>query len=262
MPRNWGVCQPTPLLAFMVSYIFPGKSGSAMEKEVVLLIEDGESDRKLLSAALEKDGYRVLVASSGEEGLELLGQVSPGMVLLDLMLPGMDGLEVCRQIRGKTDIPIMMVSGRDDEVDKVVGLELGADDYVVKPYGVRELLARVHAMLRRSVLTEKAAVEKRRLVFPGLEIDLPTRSVSCQDEIVHLTPKEFDLLYHLASQPRRVFRRDEMVQEVWGYTPQNGDLRTIDTHVKRLRKKLEEGRDVPWTLSTVWGVGYKFDVNA
>jgi two-component system response regulator ResD len=116
-------------------------------------------------------------------------------------------------------------------------------------------------MLRRSVLIEKAAVEKRRLVFPDLEIDLPTRSVSCQSEQVHLTPKEFDLLYHLASQPRRVFRRDEVVQEVWGYTPQNGDLRTIDTHVKRLRKKLEEGRDVPWTLSTVWGVGYKFDVN-
>ena len=232
-----------------------------MEKETVLLIEDHENDRKMIAAALSKDGYRVLTAESGEQGLELLAEAQPSLVMLDLILPGMDGLEVCRQIRTKSDVPIIMVTGRDEEVDKVVGLELGADDYVTKPYGMRELLARVHAMLRRSFMTEKASAQKRRLSFQGLEVDLPTRSVVCQGEAVHLTPKEFDLLYHLASQPRRVFRRDEIVQEVWCYSPQSGDLRTVDTHVKRLRKKLEEGRDVPWTLATVWGVGYKFDLN-
>lgn len=238
-----------------------GKWVTGVEKEVVLLIEDQESDRKLVTAALEKDGYRVLAAETGEEGLELLSQSQPNLVLLDLILPGIDGLEVCRQIRAKNDIPIMMLTGRDDEVDKVVGLELGADDYLAKPFGMRELLARVHAMLRRTFITEKAVAQKRRLNFPGLEIDLPTRSVTCENEQIHLTPKEFDLLYHLASQPRRVFRRDEIVQEVWGYSPQSGDLRTVDTHVKRLRKKLEEGREVPWTLATVWGVGYKFELN-
>lgn len=234
---------------------------TALEKEVILVIEDHESDRKLIAAALGKDGYRVVMAESGEQGLELLVEAQPSLVMLDLVLPGMDGLEVCRQIRLKTDVPIIMVTGRDEEVDKVVGLELGADDYITKPYGMREVLARVHAMLRRSFMTEKASVQKRRLSFEALEVDLPTRSVVCQDDPIHLTPKEFDLLYHLASQPRRVFRRDEIVQEVWGYSPQSGDLRTVDTHVKRLRKKLEEGRDVPWTLATVWGVGYKFDLN-
>jgi len=126
---------------------------------------------------------------------------------------------------------------------------------------VRELVARVRAMLRRSLMTERASAQKRRLSYPSLEVDLPTRSVLCQGEPVHLTPKEFDLLYHLASQPRRVFRREEIVEEVWGYSPQSGDLRTVDTHVKRLRKKLGEGRDVPWSLATVWGVGYKFDLS-
>jgi two-component system response regulator ResD len=239
----------------------PGeKRVTEMEKEVVLLVEDQDVDRKLITAALEKDGYRVVPAATGEEGLEFLAQVQPSLVLLDLILPGIDGLEVCRQIRAKTDVPIIMVTGRDDEVDKVVGLELGADDYMTKPYGLRELLARVRAMLRRSILTQKAVAHKRRLSYPSLEVDLPTRTVICEEEVVHLTPKEFDLLYHLASQPRRVFRRDEIVQEVWGYSPQSGDLRTVDTHVKRLRKKLEEGREVPWTLATVWGVGYKFEL--
>lgn len=232
-----------------------------MEKETVLLIEDHEADSRLIATALAKDGYRVLTAASGEQGLELLAEAQPSLVMLDLILPGMDGLEACRQMRTKSDVPIIMVTGRDEEVDKVVGLELGADDYITKPFGMREMLARVHAMLRRSFMTEKASAQKRRLTFSGLDIDLPTRSVTCQNEPIHLTPKEFDLLYHLASQPRRVFRRDEIVQEVWGYSPQSGDLRTVDTHVKRLRKKLEEGRDVPWTLATVWGVGYKFDLS-
>lgn len=232
-----------------------------MDTATILLVEDVEADRRMITTALEKDGYVVVEAPTGEMGLRLLQEHLPDLVLLDLMLPGLDGLEVCRQIRARTNIPIIMVTGRDEEIDKVVGLELGADDYITKPYGLRELVARVRAMLRRSLVSERATAQKRRLSFPQLEIDLPTRSVTCQGEPVRLTPKEFDLLYHLASQPRRVFRRDEIVQDVWGYSPQSGDLRTVDTHVKRLRQKLEEGREVPWSLATVWGVGYKFEVS-
>ncbi len=232
-----------------------------MEKESILLIEDEEQDRQLIRTALEREGYLVAEATTGEDGLTALTHQRPDLVLLDLILPGMDGFEVCRQIRAKSDLPIIMVTGRDEEVDKVVGLELGADDYVTKPVGLRELVARVRATLRRSVITKRATSQRRHLSYPGLEIDLPTRSVQCDGEEVHLTPKEFDLLYHLASHPRHVFRREDIVQEVWGYPPANGDLRTVDTHVKRLRKKIEEGRVVPWSLATVWGVGYRFDLS-
>jgi two-component system response regulator ResD len=232
-----------------------------MEKETILLIEDQEADRELMTAALMREGYRVEHARNGEEGLAVLEQQRPDLVLLDLILPGMDGLEVCRQIRSRSDLPIIMVTGRDEEVDKVVGLELGADDYVTKPYGLRELVARVRAMLRRSLMSERAAAQRRHLSYPGLEIDLPTRAVECNGESIHLTPKEFDLLYHLASHPRCVFRREEIVEQVWGYPPANGDLRTVDTHVKRLRRKLEEGRSVPWSLARVWGAGYRFDLS-
>lgn len=231
------------------------------DKDHVLIIEDNPHDRELAATVLEKEGYDVTVAETAEQGLELFETIHPSLVLLDLMLPGMDGLEVCRNIRAKHDVPIIMVTAKQEEVDKVVGLELGADDYIVKPYGSRELVARVRAMLRRSVLTEKATAQKRNLTFPMLEVDLPTRTASVAGEEVHLTPKEFDLLFHLASQPRRVFTRQEIVQDVWGYEPPGGDMRTVDTHIKRLRKKLQEGRDVPWSIATVWGVGYKFETS-
>jgi len=230
------------------------------EKDKVLVIDDSEQDRELVGTLLEREGYEVEYAADGEAGLEMLDSVQPNLILLDVMLPGVDGLEVCRRVRSKQEVPIIMLTGREDEVDKVVGLELGADDYIVKPYGPRELIARVRAMLRRTVITERASAQKKRLSYPGVDIDLPTRSVTVEGEIVHLTPKEFDLLFHLASRPRRVFTREEIVEDVWGYSPPGGDLRTVDTHVKRLRKKLEEGRDVPWSLATVWGVGYKFEI--
>ncbi len=231
------------------------------EKERVLIIEDGEQDRNLVKTLLEREGYEVVEADTGEKGLELLETAQPDLVILDLILPGVDGLEVCRRIRAKHEIPVIMVTAREEEVDTVVGLELGADDYVVKPFRTREFLARVRAMLRRAVITEKAVAQKKHIEFPSLEIDLPTRSVRLEGEEVHLTPKEFDLLFHLASQPRRVFTREEIVEEVWGYSTPGGDLRTVDTHVKRLRKKLEEGRDLNWSLATVWGVGYKFEIS-
>ena len=231
------------------------------EKPRILIIEDSDSDRKLAGDVLRRDSYDVVEASTGEKGLEVLEATHPDLVLLDVMLPGIDGLEVCRRIRLKQQVPIIMLTARDEEVDKVVGLELGADDYVVKPFGARELVSRVRAMLRRTVITEKAAAQKKRITYPGLEIDLPTRSVIVEGEEIHLTPKEFDLLFHLASAPRRVFTRENIVEEVWGYGTPSGDLRTVDTHVKRLRKKLEEGRDLSWSLATVWGVGYKFEVS-
>jgi two-component system response regulator ResD len=230
-----------------------------MDKPTILLIEDHDPDRRMITAALAREGYEVVHAGRGEEGLELLDEIQPDLILLDLMLPGMDGLEVCRRLRNRTETPIIMVTGRDDEVDKVVGLEMGADDYITKPYGARELVARVRALLRRVALTAKAGATQRRISFPELEIDLASRQVQCQGKNVHLTPKEFGLLCHLASQPRRVFNREEIVREIWGYNPDVKALRTVDTHIKRLRRKLEEGRQVPWRLATVWGVGYKFE---
>lgn len=230
------------------------------DKDKVLVIDDSPSDRDLAGTLLRREGYEVTEAETGERGLELIELDQPNIVLLDVMLPGIDGLEVCRRLRQRHEIPVLMLTARDDEVDKVVGLELGADDYVAKPFAPRELVARVRALLRRSVLTERATAQKKRISYPGIEIDMPTRSVLVEGETVHLTPKEFDLLFHLASRPRRVFTREEIVEDVWGYSPPGGDLRTVDTHVKRLRKKLEEGRDVPWSLATVWGVGYKFEI--
>ncbi len=231
-----------------------------MDKPTILLIEDDSQDQTIVKAALENEGYVVEIAESGEAGLEVLQEQEPDLVLLDLILPGIDGLEVCRQIRGMRDLPVMMLTAKDDEVDLVVGLELGADDYITKPFSIRELVARVRAILRRAVLTERRAPHEQHLSFPGLEIDLPTRTIEVTDEQVHLTPKEFDLLYFLASEPETVFTREDIILQVWGYESVSNDLRTVDTHVKRLRTKLEESFDVPWRIATVWGVGYRFHI--
>ena len=230
------------------------------DKDTILVIESEEPSRNLIRSALSREGYSLLEAGSGEDGLELFDQRQPALVLTSVLLPGIDGLEVVRRLRGRGDAPIIIVSARGDEVDKVVGLELGADDYITKPFGVRELAARVRAMLRRTVLTEKAAAQQKQLEYPDLHLDLPTRTVIVKGQPQKLTPKEFDLLFFLASQPRRVFTREEIVEAVWGYRPVGNDLRTVDTHIKRLRQKLEEAYDVSWSVATVWGVGYKFEV--
>ena len=230
------------------------------DNDTILVIEDDEASMDLVRAALGREGYNVIEVTSGEEGIEQCERKQPDLVLLDVILPGIDGLEVCRRLRSKGDVPIIMVSVRDEEVDKVVGLELGADDYITKPFGARELAARVRAMLRRTVLTEKAAAQQRELDYPDLHLDLPTRTVLVKGQAQRLTPKEFDLLFFLASQPRRVFSREEIVEAVWGYRPVGNDLRTVDTHIKRLRHKLQETYDVPWSLVTVWGIGYKFEL--
>ncbi len=234
-----------------------------MGRQLVLCIEDEESACREVSLALTVEGFEVVCVGNGKDGVDEAKRLKPALILLDLILPDMGGLEVCRRIRTGLSIPIIMLTVKGDEVDRVVGLEVGADDYVTKPFSPRELVARVRAMLRRSATIQRAAERQKALAFPGLDIDLPTRTVKVDGEAVHLTPKEFDLLYHLASQPRRVYSREEILEQVWGYTPRGGDVRTVDTHIKRLRKKLEEGRgDHPWSLATVWGVGYRFDVSA
>jgi len=227
----------------------------------VLYIEDEESACKQVSQALTIEGYQVVCVSNGKDGVEEAKRLKPDLVLLDLILPEVDGLEVCRQIRAELNTPIIMLTVKGEEVDRVVGLELGADDYIAKPFSPRELVARVRAMLRRSAILREAADKQKTLNFPGLEVDLPTRTVRVDEETVHLTPKEFDLLYHLASTPRHVYTREEILERVWGYQSRGGDLRTVDTHIKRLRKKLQEDRgEHPWSMATVWGVGYKFDL--
>lgn len=231
------------------------------QRKRILIVEDKPEDARLMAASLEPEGYEIRVATTGREALEAFSEFGPDLVILDIMLPeGPDGFELCREFRAKGDVPIIIVSAKTEEIDTVVGLELGADDYILKPFRPREFVARVRAMLRRAVFTERAEAQKKHLSYPGLEIDLPTRTVVVQDEVVHLTPKEFDLLFRLASNPRRVFTREELMEQVWGYQTPSGDLRTVDTHIKRLRKKLEEGREAAWTLATVWGVGYRFDL--
>lgn len=234
-----------------------------MSRPTVLYIEDEEAACQQVRDVLEREGFDLHVASNGKEGIEKALELKPDLILLDLLLPEVDGLEACRQLRAELNTPIIMLTVKGEEVDRVVGLEIGADDYLAKPYSPRELVARVRAMLRRSAMIKEAAERQKTLTFPGLEIDLPTRTVKVDGEPVHLTPKEFDLLYHLASQPRHVFTREQILEEVWGYPTRKGDLRTVDTHIKRLRKKLQEERgEHSWNLATVWGIGYKFDITA
>jgi len=231
------------------------------DKKRILLIEDNPQDQSIVTSALEYEGYEVLVATTGEDGLSILEREQPNLIILDLILPGIDGLEVCRQIRAHYDLPVIMLTAKDDELDMVVGLEVGADDYITKPFSVREFVARVRALLRRAVTSERTAAHEQHLSFPGLEIDLPAHSVEVNGEQVHLTPKEFDLLYFLASEAGTVFTRQEIIRKVWGYESASGDLRTVDTHIKRLRTKLEESFEVPWRIGTVWGVGYRFQLS-
>lgn len=233
---------------------------SFLEPKRILIIEDDEQCAKLVTTKLSAEGFEVQVAATGEEGLEMLEEDMIDLLLLDLILPGVDGLEVCRRIRRRDDLPIIMLTAKTEEIDAVIGLEVGADDYITKPFGTRELVARVRAMLRRVKINREHTEPIEHLSFPELEIDIPRRSATVQGETVHLTPKEFGLLVYLAAKPNVVFERDDIIEDIWGRPAGSGDLRTVDTHVKRLRRKIEEGRAVPWSIATVWGVGYKFQV--
>ncbi|UCC69463.1 MAG: response regulator transcription factor [Armatimonadota bacterium] len=221
----------------------------------VLVVDDEDSVRELIELYLSKEGFEVINARDGREALRLNGERHPDLIVLDLMLPGLDGREVCRQIRVGSRVPIIMLTARSDEVDRIVGLELGADDYVVKPFSPRELVARVKAVLRRGAQRDD---EIETLVFPGLRIDRVQHRVEVDGDDVHLTPTEFRLLWCLASRPGRVFTRAELLDRIWGYDSES-DARTVDVHIKRLRQKTGASESRPFSITTVWGLGYKFE---
>ena len=220
-----------------------------------LVVEDDINIADLLSLYLEKDGFEVFLAGDGGEGIRLAQEKEPDLVLLDIMLPVVDGWVVCKEIRRFSQVPIIMLTAKGETSDKVTGLEMGADDYVTKPFEVKELMARIHAVMRRS--DGEGPVEKK-LTFDKLVINLDSYELIVDGKKVDTPPKEMELLFYLASSPNRVYTRNQLLDEVWGFD-YFGDSRTVDVHVKRLREKLEGVSD-NWGLKTVWGVGYKFEV--
>ena len=221
----------------------------------IVLVDDDANLRHTLGYALRQEGFEVFVAEDGERGLEAFHQSRPDVVLLDVMLPNLDGFEVCRRIRKESDVPILMLTARDTELDKVVGLELGADDYLAKPFSTRELVARVRALLRRTRQTPAPVGE--RLESAGLLLDAVRHRVTLEGREISLKPKEFDLLAFFMAHPGQVFGREQLLASVWGYDFA-GDSRTVDTHVKTLREKLDDDAEHPLWIDTVRGVGYRF----
>jgi DNA-binding response OmpR family regulator len=220
----------------------------------VLVVDDEPIVREVVVKYLEREGFRTLEAADGDRARELLERDPPGLVVLDVMLPGTDGLELCRWIRSRSDLPVILLTARGEEADRIVGLELGADDYVTKPFSPRELAARVRTVLRRSAPTDPKV---ERLSFETLEIDAATREVTREGQALRLTAKEFDLLYFLARHPRRVFSRQQLMARVWGYESAL-DTGTVTVHIRRLREKIEPDPSRPRFLETLWGVGYRF----
>ena len=223
----------------------------------ILIVEDDKNIAHLLRLYLEKEGMTCHVAGDGLEGLEKFHAVQPDLVMLDIMLPSMDGWSVCRKIRETSKTPIIMLTAKGELEDKVSGLEMGADDYITKPFETKEVLARIHAVLRR--FGEEEQMEKK-LSFDRLVVNLDSYELLVDGKRVDTPPKELELLFHLASSPNRVFTRNQLLDEVWGFD-YFGDSRTVDVHIKRLREKLE-GVSSQWSLKTVWGVGYKFEVTS
>lgn len=221
-----------------------------------LIVEDDKNIAELLRLYLEKDGFEAALAYDGGKAVELARSFGPDIILLDIMLPVKDGWQVCREVRSFTDTPIIMLTAKGETPDKVTGLEMGADDYIVKPFEVRELLARIHAVMRRTDADDRP--QSKRLSFDKLTIDLDSYELTVDGKRVDTPPKEMELLFHLASSPNRVYTRNQLLDEVWGFD-YFGDSRTVDVHIKRLREKLE-GVSSQWCLKTVWGVGYKFEL--
>ncbi len=223
----------------------------------IMVVDDDRNICELLRLYLEKEGYETVLAENGAVALELFDKEQPDLVLLDVMMPQLDGWQVCRELRRRSDVPIIMLTAKGEVFDKVLGLELGADDYVVKPFETKEVIARVKAVLRRSGADGHKRLKEIR--FDKLSINMETFEMKVDGKAVDTPPKEMELIYHLASNPNRVYTRDQLLDEVWGFE-YYGDSRTVDVHIKRLREKLD-GVSEQWTLKTVWGVGYKFDVN-
>ncbi len=225
----------------------------------ILIVEDDPTVARIVARYLERDGYEVLVAEDGRSGLTLAESMAPDLVVLDVMLPEVDGLEVCRRLRATGSVPIVMLSARGQEIDRIVGLELGADDYLAKPFSPRELTARIRSVLRRSApadTADRTSGGGGRISAGDVRIDLAAREVSLRGRPIELTLREFDLLAFLASHPDRVFTRQELLESVWGYS--FGDTSTVTVHVRRLREKIEADPSRPALVQTVWGVGYRF----
>ncbi len=223
----------------------------------ILVCDDDRNICELLRLYLEKEGYALAIANDGEEALAKFASEMPDLILLDIMMPKLDGWQVCREIRKKSDCPIIMITAKGETFDKVLGLELGSDDYVVKPFDPKEIVARIKAIMRR---TGKSAAESdvKEVSYDKLVVNMTKYELKVDGKAIDTPPKELELLYHLASNPNRVYTRDQLLDEVWGFE-YYGDSRTVDVHIKRLREKLE-GVSEQWTLKTVWGVGYKFEV--
>ncbi len=226
------------------------------DKQTILVVDDDPNIAQLVKLYLEKEGFDVAVETRGDEALESFQKNPPSLMLLDIMLPGMDGWQVCRAVRQISNIPIIMLSAKDETFDKVLGLELGADDYITKPFEGKELVARVKAVLRRSAPGES---EKDTLSFPGLTISLEKYEVHFQGKLLEMPPKELEVLYYLAAHQNRVFTREQLLEQVWGFDF-FGDSRTVDVHIKRIREKLQGSEVLGWQIRTVWSVGYKFEV--
>lgn len=229
-------------------------------KQKILIVDDDNNIAELISLYLTKECYDTKIVNDGEQALIAFEHYKPNMLLLDLMLPGIDGYQVCREIRAKSDVPIIMLSAKGEVFDKVLGLELGADDYILKPFDSKELVARVKAVLRRFQPAKPeayASVDIKCVEYPGLIVNLSNYSVTYDGQQIDMPPKELELLYFLASSPNQVFTREQLLNNIWGYE-YVGDTRTVDVHVKRLREKI---KDKPtWRIATVWGIGYKFEV--
>ncbi len=223
----------------------------------ILIVDDDENICELLNLYLKKDGFDTLLAYNGMQAVEYSEKFNPDLILLDIMLPQLDGWQVCREIRKKSDVPIIMLTAKGETFDKILGLELGADDYITKPFDTKEVIARIKAVLRRTHDKENQQGVKE-VRFDKLIINLTNYELTVGEERIDTPPKELELLYHLASNPNRVYTRDQLLDEVWGFD-YYGDSRTVDVHVKRLREKLEDVSN-EWSLKTVWGVGYKFEV--
>ncbi|MBQ7972193.1 MAG: response regulator transcription factor [Lachnospiraceae bacterium] len=230
-------------------------------KQKILIVDDDNNIAELISLYLTKECFETMIVNDGESALSAVDAFTPHLILLDIMLPGIDGYQVCRQVRAKSQIPIIMLSAKGEIFDKVLGLELGADDYMEKPFDSKELVARVKAVLRRYKMEPAAApeeaVSQQTVEYPDLVVSLSNYSVLYKGEPIDMPPKELELLYFLASSPKRVFTREQLLDKIWGYE-YVGDTRTVDVHIKRLREKINDHEC--WRIDTVWGVGYKFEV--
>ncbi len=228
-------------------------------KQKILIVDDDNNIAELISLYLTKECFDTKIVNDGEEAIRAFDQYGPNLILLDLMLPGIDGYQVCREVHAKSNVPIIMLSAKGEIFDKVLGLELGADDYMIKPFDSKELVARVKAVLRRyqPAKTLAASAELKCVRYPDLTINLSNYSVLYRGQPVEMPPKELELLYFLASSPNQVFTREQLLDHIWGYE-YIGDTRTVDVHVKRLREKIKDHE--AWNITTVWGIGYKFEV--